>query len=70
MWGGASLDTKRSSLNGTGSLYSPLPNSGISEELKQGADVVNLAKAEVLDSGFGPMNFWVMKLKQNHSRGC
>ena len=41
MCGGTSLDMKEWSLNGTGSLYSPLPNSGISGKLKQGADVVN-----------------------------
>ena len=47
MCGGTSLDMKEISLNGAGSLYSPLPKSGISEKLKQGADVVNAhAEAE------------------------
>ena len=48
MCGETSLDMKEWSLNVTGSLYSPLPNSGISGNLKQGdADVVNpFAQAE------------------------
>lgn len=40
MCGGISLDMNEISLNGAGSLYSPLPNSGISEKLKQGTDAV------------------------------
>lgn len=41
MRGGLSFASERRSLNGTGSLYSPLPNSGISNQLKQGAGVVS-----------------------------
>ena len=36
MRGGSSPASDGQSLNGTGSLYSPLPSSGISDQLKQG----------------------------------
>ena len=39
MCGGLSVAPEMQSLNGAGSLYSPLPSSGISERPKQGAGI-------------------------------
>ncbi len=41
MRGGSSLASEPRSLNGAGSLYSPLPSSGISDQLKQSAEAVS-----------------------------
>ena len=40
MRGGGSYASDGPSLNGTGSLYSPLPSSGISDQFKQGLRIM------------------------------
>ena len=41
MRGGGSTASDGSSLTGTGSLYSPFPSSGMSDQLKQGVGIMS-----------------------------